>query len=171
MSVILSIPTALVQGETINQKILLLWTRNQSPLSSHPTTILCYRLPLLAQAALLLIWIILVLRRRADPTAAAVATVLLQVSMWNCRNVDFIVSDDNKKTMDVKLSQSLIECFVPFITCLMCVCYTHSHVKELTVSCMSWPSAKWKPALTVATWRTLWIAWCPLQTKPALLSG
>ncbi len=46
-------------------------------------------LPLLAQAALLSTWIILILRRRVHLAAAAVITVLLQVSMWNCRNVDY----------------------------------------------------------------------------------
>lgn len=44
-------------------------------------------------------------------------------------------------------------------------------LQELTVSCMSWPSANWEPALPLATWRTLWSAWCLLQRKPSVQSG
>lgn len=117
---------------------------------------LSHCLPLLAQAALLSTWIILVLRRRADPTAAAAAaaaSVLLQVSRWNCRNVDFIefyVVWNSRRAATSPLTRALVvgvwlstltECFVPFTTRLLCVCYAHSHVEgvdrelyELTIS-------------------------------------
>lgn len=117
---------------------------------------LSHCLPLLAQAALLSTWIILVLRRRADPTAAAAAaaaSVLLQVSRWYCRNVDFIefyVVWNSRRAATSPLTQALVvgvwlstltECFVPFTTRLLCVCYAHSHVEgvdrelyELTIS-------------------------------------
>lgn len=47
-----------------------------------------------------------------------------------------------------------------------------SYVKESTVSCMSWPSANWKAALTEAEeWRTLWVSWCPLRRRQVFQSG
>lgn len=161
------------------------------PILPHPATILTRCLPLSAQAALHSTWIILVLRRRsADPTAAAaaaVATVLLQVSVWNCRNVDFIVIHSRFMVKETairknKSSKPVYSTVARFSSCcgcvspldahwVLCVCYAHSHEKELTVSCTSWPSANWKPPLEVATWKTPWIALCPLQRKPALQSG
>lgn len=65
--------------------------KSNSSIPPHPTTFLTSCFPLLAQTALLSTWIILVLKRRADPEAAlTVATAHLQVRMWNCRDVDFI---------------------------------------------------------------------------------
>ena len=63
--------------------------KSSSVIPHRPTMVLTHCLPLLAQAALLSTWNVLVLGRRADPAAAAaaVATALHQVSMWKCRDV------------------------------------------------------------------------------------